>query len=145
MDNDGDVEPVSEAALRAGTRHGPPCHPAPKARTGGGPPAAWLRSAPEAYARFPLVLLGVRADAVVGDGGTRALDCLGQGAPGYRLLPSHPWQFALTHHLPSARTPFLRGAAHPARHPSGGPGPRPRCARSTSRGALSVPDRAARS
>lgn len=73
---------------------GHPCHPAPKAR-GGGPAASWLPYAPEAHARFPLVLLGVREDAVVDDGDTAALDALGQAPPGYRLLPAHPWQLDL--------------------------------------------------
>ncbi|GAA0393816.1 IucA/IucC family protein [Streptomyces luteireticuli] len=88
---------------------GHPFHPAPKARTGGGPPDVWLRYAPEAYARFPLVLLGVREDAVAGDGDTRALDTLGQAPPGYRLLPVHPWQFDLTRHLPAVRAAFAEG------------------------------------
>ncbi|MFF7390692.1 IucA/IucC family protein [Streptomyces scabiei] len=73
---------------------GHPYHPAPKAR-GGGPAAAWLPYAPEAYARFPLVLLGVREDAVVEEGDTTALDTLGSAPPGYRLLPAHPWQLDL--------------------------------------------------
>ncbi|MFK4145481.1 IucA/IucC family protein [Streptomyces sp. NPDC004065] len=73
---------------------GHPCHPAPKAR-GGGPVASWLPYAPEAYARFPLELLGVREDAVVEEGDTSALDALGQAPPGYRLLPAHPWQLDL--------------------------------------------------
>ncbi|MGF1425703.1 IucA/IucC family protein [Kitasatospora sp. LaBMicrA B282] len=88
---------------------GHPCHPAPKARSGGGPPAAWLPYAPEAYGRFPLVLLGIRADAVIGEGDTSALDALGHAPPGYRLLPAHPWQFALTHHLPAVRAAFAEG------------------------------------
>ncbi|GHC39643.1 IucA/IucC family protein [Streptomyces cinnamoneus] len=88
---------------------GHPFHPAPKARSGGGPPAAWLRYAPEAYARFPLLLLGVREDTVIDAGDPRALDALGQAPPGYRLLPAHPWQFALTHHLPAVRTAFAEG------------------------------------
>lgn len=88
---------------------GHPYHPAPKARTGGGPPGTWLRYAPEAYARFPLVLLGVREDAVIDDGDTRALDTLGQAPPGYRLLPAHPWQLGLTRHLPAVRTAFAEG------------------------------------
>ena len=46
---------------------GHPLHPAPKAR-GGGPVASWLPYAPEAYARFPLVFLGVREDAIVEEG-----------------------------------------------------------------------------
>src|SRR5690606_2568309 len=58
----------SEQSLLTGHTH----HPAPKAR-GGGPAAAWLPYAPEAYARFPLTLLGVRADTVVEEGDTAAL------------------------------------------------------------------------
>lgn len=88
---------------------GHPFHPAPKARSGGGPPAAWLRYAPEAYARFPLVLLGVREDAVVEDGDTRALDVLGAAPPGYRLLPAHPWQFELAAGRPEMRAAFADG------------------------------------
>ncbi|WTE92554.1 IucA/IucC family siderophore biosynthesis protein [Streptomyces sp. NBC_01614] len=73
---------------------GHPYHPAPKAR-GGGPAAAWLPYAPEAHARFPLTLLGLREDAVVEDGDTSALDAFGEAPPGYRLLPAHPWQLDL--------------------------------------------------
>ncbi|MFE7655843.1 IucA/IucC family protein [Streptomyces bottropensis] len=73
---------------------GHPFHPAPKAR-GGGPVAGWLSYAPEVYAAFPLVLLGVRADAVVEEGDTGGLDALGAAPPGYRLLPAHPWQLDL--------------------------------------------------
>ncbi len=81
---------LSEQSLVTGHTH----HPAPKAR-GGGPAAAWLPYAPEAYARFPLVLLGVREDSVVEEGDTAALDGLGTAPPGYRLLPAHPWQLDL--------------------------------------------------
>ncbi|MFD0318139.1 IucA/IucC family protein [Streptomyces flavalbus] len=81
----------SEQALLTGHPH----HPAPKAR-GGGPSGAWLPYAPEAHARFPLVLLGLRADTVVEEGDTSALDALAPAPPGYRLLPAHPWQLALT-------------------------------------------------
>ncbi|MFK0119942.1 IucA/IucC family protein [Streptomyces sp. NPDC090994] len=80
----------SEQSLLIGHSH----HPAPKAR-GGGPAAAWLPYAPEAHARFPLTLLALRADAVVEEGDTGALDALGEAPPGYRLLPAHPWQLAL--------------------------------------------------
>ncbi|MFJ7076837.1 IucA/IucC family protein [Streptomyces sp. NPDC098781] len=73
---------------------GHPYHPAPKAR-GGGPVATWLPYAPEAHARFPLTLLGLREDAVVEEGDTSALDALGEAPPGYRLLPAHPWQLDL--------------------------------------------------
>ncbi|GHG88110.1 iron transporter [Streptomyces lanatus] len=80
----------SEQSLLTGHPH----HPAPKAR-GGGPVAAWLPYAPEAHARFPLTLLGVREDTVVEEGDTAALDALGEAPPGYRLLPAHPWQLDL--------------------------------------------------
>ncbi|MFF7334416.1 IucA/IucC family protein [Streptomyces sp. NPDC090306] len=73
---------------------GHPYHPAPKAR-GGGPVAGWLPYAPEAYAGFPLTLLGVREDVVTEEGDTSALDALGTAPPGYRLLPAHPWQLDL--------------------------------------------------
>ncbi|MFF5476663.1 IucA/IucC family protein [Streptomyces sp. NPDC012935] len=73
---------------------GHPYHPAPKAR-GGGPVAAWLPYAPEAHARFPLTLLGLREDTVVEEGDTSALDAFGEAPPGYRLLPAHPWQLDL--------------------------------------------------
>jgi siderophore synthetase component len=88
---------------------GHPYHPAPKARSGGGPPDTWLRYTPETYARFPLILLGVREDAVLDDGDTRSLDTLGQAPAGYRLLPAHPWQLDLTHHLPAVRAAFAEG------------------------------------
>ncbi|MEU6372088.1 IucA/IucC family protein [Streptomyces sp. NPDC046909] len=81
---------LSEQSLITGHPH----HPAPKAR-GGGPVAGWLPYAPEAHARFPLTLLGVREDAVVEEGDTSALDALSEAPPGYRLLPAHPWQLAL--------------------------------------------------
>ncbi|MEU9477437.1 IucA/IucC family protein [Streptomyces sp. NPDC048191] len=80
----------SEQSLITGHPH----HPAPKAR-GGGPVASWLPYAPEAHARFPLVLLGVREDQVAEEGDTGALDALGTAPPGYRLLPAHPWQLDL--------------------------------------------------
>nr|WP_229908769.1 IucA/IucC family protein [Streptomyces griseosporeus] len=80
----------SEQALLTGHPH----HPAPKFR-GIGPAARWLPYAPEAHARFPLVLLGLREDTVVEEGDTGALDALGTAPPGYRLLPAHPWQLDL--------------------------------------------------
>ncbi|MFB6848588.1 IucA/IucC family protein [Streptomyces sp. NPDC056373] len=80
----------SEQSLLIGHTH----HPAPKAR-GGGPTARWLPYAPEAYARFPITLLGLREDTVVEEGDTSALDGLGTAPPGYRLLPAHPWQLEL--------------------------------------------------
>ncbi|MFE9771938.1 IucA/IucC family protein [Streptomyces sp. NPDC005931] len=83
----------SEQALLTGHTH----HPAPKTR-GGGPTAGWLPYAPEAHARFPLTLLGLREDAVVDEGDTSALDRLGAAPPGYRMLPAHPWQLDLAAH-----------------------------------------------
>ncbi|KUN88816.1 IucA/IucC family protein [Streptomyces griseoruber] len=82
---------LSEQSLVTGHPH----HPAPKAR-GGGPVTGWLPYAPEAHARFPLILLAVREDLVVEEGDTRALDALGEAPAGYRLLPAHPWQLDLT-------------------------------------------------
>ncbi len=87
---------------------GHPCHPAPKAR-GGGPVASWLPYAPEAYARFPLTLLGVREDAVVEEGDTTALDALGTAPRGYRLLPAHPWQLDLVAARPEIQEAFEDG------------------------------------
>ncbi len=87
---------------------GHPYHPAPKAR-GGGPVAGWLPYAPEAYADFPLVLLGVREDACVQDGDTGALDALGRAPEGYRLLPAHPWQLDLVGGAPRIREAFADG------------------------------------
>ncbi|MZF89899.1 IucA/IucC family protein [Streptomyces sp. SID5643] len=86
----GDLYRRSEQSLLTGHTH----HPAPKAR-GGGPAAGWLPYAPEAYARFPMALLGLREDTVVEEGDTSALDALGTAPPGYRLLPAHPWQLDL--------------------------------------------------
>ncbi len=86
----GDPYLRSEQSLITGHPH----HPAPKAR-GGGPVTGWLPYAPEAYARFPLTLLGVREDVLVEEGDTSALDALGTAPPGYRLLPAHPWQLSL--------------------------------------------------
>ncbi|MDR3082629.1 MAG: IucA/IucC family siderophore biosynthesis protein [Streptomyces sp.] len=87
---------------------GHPYHPAPKAR-GGGPVASWLPYAPEAYARFPLALLGVREDAVVEEGDTTALDALGAAPHGYRVLPAHPWQLDLVAARPEIREAFADG------------------------------------
>nr|WP_229695195.1 IucA/IucC family protein [Streptomyces lacrimifluminis] len=85
---------------------GHPYHPAPKAR-GGGPVAGWLPYAPEAYAAFPLVLLGVREDLVAEEGDVSDLDAFGTAPPGYRLLPAHPWQLDLV--APSLTGAFADG------------------------------------
>ncbi|MFI1480517.1 IucA/IucC family protein [Streptomyces sp. NPDC020747] len=87
---------------------GHPYHPAPKAR-GGGPVTGWIPYAPEAYTRFPLVLLGLREDVCVEDGDTGALDALGEAPPGYRLLPVHPWQLDLVGARPEIREALADG------------------------------------
>nr|WSX48264.1 IucA/IucC family siderophore biosynthesis protein [Streptomyces sp. NBC_00974] len=96
---------------------GHPHHPAPKAR-GGAPAASWLPYAPEAYARFPLVFLGLREDQVVEEGGpgaAAAIDSLAaaRGGPhvpaGYRLLPAHPWQLDLVGGRRAVREAFADG------------------------------------
>ncbi|MEU1038875.1 IucA/IucC family protein [Streptomyces sp. NPDC005551] len=99
-----DLYQRSEQSLVTGHPH----HPAPKAR-GGGPVAGWLPYAPEAYARFPLELLAVRADAVAEDGDPAALDALGTAPAGYRLLPAHPWQFDLVAARPEIRDALADG------------------------------------
>ncbi|MEU6275321.1 IucA/IucC family protein [Streptomyces populi] len=99
-----DPYPRSEQSLIMGH----PYHPAPKTR-GGGPAAGWLPYAPEAHTRFPLELLAVREDTVVEEGDTRALDTLGRAPDGYRLLPAHPWQLALTGDSPAIRDAFADG------------------------------------
>ncbi|MFF6994380.1 IucA/IucC family protein [Streptomyces sp. NPDC008313] len=109
----------SEQSLITGHPH----HPAPKAR-GGGPAAGWLPYAPEAHARFPLVLLAVREDAVAEEGDTTALDRLGEAPAGYRLLPAHPWQLDLVGGRPEVRDAFADGrllrlpAPGPLAHPT---------------------------
>ncbi|MFE2878128.1 IucA/IucC family protein [Streptomyces roseus] len=96
---------------------GHPYHPAPKAR-GGAPAASWLPYAPEAYARHPLVFLGLREDQVVEEGGPAAADAIdalaglldGPRPPaGYRLLPAHPWQLELVAGSEAVRTAFADG------------------------------------
>ncbi|MFD3873432.1 IucA/IucC family protein [Streptomyces sp. NPDC058623] len=103
----------SEQALVMGHPH----HPAPKAR-GGAPAASWLPYAPEAHARFPLVVLGIREDEVAEEGGpaaAEALDALvgildGPRPPaGYRALPAHPWQLDLVAGRPAVREAFADG------------------------------------
>ncbi|MFE2548349.1 IucA/IucC family protein [Streptomyces sp. NPDC059355] len=96
---------------------GHPYHPAPKAR-GGAPAASWLPYAPEAYARHPLVFLGLREDQVAEEGGPGAADAIdalaglldGPRPPaGYRLLPAHPWQLDLVGGSAAVRTAFADG------------------------------------
>ncbi|WP_217182469.1 IucA/IucC family siderophore biosynthesis protein [Streptomyces sp. AC495_CC817] len=85
---------ASEQSLLFGHRF----HPTPKARTGDAD--AWRSYAPEAGASFPLRRLAVRdhliAEETAEAGATAVLDREHGGVPdGYRLLPAHPWQYAM--------------------------------------------------
>ncbi|HEU5157758.1 MAG TPA: IucA/IucC family protein [Streptosporangiaceae bacterium] len=101
-DAEDDAYVASEQALVAGHRF----HPAPKARSGD--PAAWLRYAPEARARFPLRWLAVRADLITGDG---AFPLPGPPVPdGFAALPVHPWQLSLLADRPVLRAAMESGA-----------------------------------
>ncbi|MCX4529782.1 MULTISPECIES: IucA/IucC family siderophore biosynthesis protein [unclassified Streptomyces] len=104
---------LSEQSLVMGHPH----HPAPKAR-GGAPAASWLPYAPEAFARFPLVFLGLREDRLAEEGGPAAAEAVdslaaaldGPRAPaGYRLLPAHPWQLELVGARREVREAFADG------------------------------------
>jgi siderophore synthetase component len=97
----------SEQSLLSGHRF----HPSPKARQGD--PEQWLPFAPETRARFLPRWLAVRDDLLVEEGDPTAfatLDGLGPVAPsGYRLLPAHPWQFALLADRPVLRRALADG------------------------------------
>ncbi|WP_058045098.1 IucA/IucC family protein [Streptomyces roseifaciens] len=97
----------SEQSLLFGHRF----HPTPKARTGA--PEDWGRYAPEARARFPLHHLAVRREHVrqeaAADGALAALDRQRPVPDGYRLLPAHPWQYAMLREHPVLRAAVTRG------------------------------------
>ncbi|MEU1675975.1 IucA/IucC family protein [Streptomyces roseifaciens] len=97
----------SEQSLLFGHRF----HPTPKARTGA--PEDWDRYAPEARARFPLHHLAVRREHVrqeaAADGALAALDRQRPVPDGYRLLPAHPWQYAMLREHPVLRAALARG------------------------------------
>ncbi|WP_431045166.1 IucA/IucC family protein [Streptomyces sp. P1-3] len=97
----------SEQSLVFGHRF----HPTPKARTGS--PEQWRAYAPESGARFPLHHLAVRADRVREEAATRdaltVLDRQGHVPDGYRLLPAHPWQYAMLRDHPVLRAALARG------------------------------------
>ncbi|MFD9812753.1 IucA/IucC family protein [Streptomyces sp. NPDC059080] len=98
---------ASEQALLFGHRF----HPTPKARTGD--PAAWRTYAPETGGRFGLLHLAVRdeliAQETADDGAAAPLDALADVPDGYRLLPAHPWQYALLRDNPVLRAAVDRG------------------------------------
>ncbi|MFD5427677.1 IucA/IucC family protein [Streptomyces sp. NPDC127084] len=97
---------ASEQSLALGHRF----HPTPKAR--GGDPTVWAAYAPEAAASFPLRLLAVRDDLIAQDAAAgdplHVLDRLGAAPDGYRLLPAHPWQYALLRDHPALRAALDR-------------------------------------
>ncbi|RSO12903.1 iron transporter [Streptomyces sp. WAC 06783] len=97
----------SEQSLLFGHRF----HPTPKSRTGSA--ADWARYAPEAGARFRLRHLAVRAGCVREEAATptalAALDRQGEVPDGYRLLPAHPWQYAMLGAHPALRDAVRRG------------------------------------
>ncbi|MEU0574728.1 IucA/IucC family protein [Dermacoccus nishinomiyaensis] len=98
---------ASEQSLLLGHRF----HPTPKAH--GGDHAAWARYAPEAGTSFPLRMLAVRAPLVAEEsadaGATAPLDRLHPVPEGYRLLPTHPWQYGELRTRPGVRAALDRG------------------------------------
>ncbi|WP_413810357.1 IucA/IucC family protein [Streptomyces sp. OE57] len=102
-----DLYLASEQSLLFGHRF----HPTPKARTGSAD--SWSRFAPEAGARFPLHHLAVRQEHVREEsarpGALAALDRQGAVPEGYRLLPAHPWQYAMLREHRLLRAAIARG------------------------------------
>lgn len=99
---------ASEQSLLFGHRF----HPTPKARTGD--PRAWSSYAPETGAVFPLRHLAVRAHLIAEEcaapWAAAALDGQRTGVPdGYRLLPTHPWQYDTLREHPLLRDALERG------------------------------------
>ncbi|GHH41709.1 siderophore synthetase component [Streptomyces umbrinus] len=112
---------ASEQSLLFGHRF----HPTPKARTGDAD--SWLAYSPEAGAAFPLRHLAVRehliAEETAEPGALDVLDVQdrrgrqdpwdrkgGADVPdGYRLLPAHPWQYAMLRDHPTLRAALGRG------------------------------------
>jgi siderophore synthetase component len=85
-----DLYLASEQSLVFGHRF----HPTPKARTGNA--RHWLEYGPETGSRFPLRYLALRRELVREEGDLTELDSLyPRPAPGFRLLPVHPWQYRM--------------------------------------------------
>ncbi|MBT2386147.1 IucA/IucC family siderophore biosynthesis protein [Streptomyces sp. ISL-11] len=103
----GDAYMDSEQSLLFGHRF----HPTPKARTGAS--EDWGRYAPETRARFPLHHLAVREASVREEsavpGALAALDRQRPVPDGYRLLPAHPWQYAMLRTHPALLAALDRG------------------------------------
>jgi siderophore synthetase component len=97
----------SEQSLLLGHRF----HPTPKARSGSAD--SWARFAPETGARFPLHHLAVRRAHVreesASAGALAPLDRQRPVPDGYRLLPVHPWQYAMLRDHPVLRAALARG------------------------------------
>ncbi|MFF1817862.1 MFS transporter [Kribbella sp. NPDC058245] len=97
----------SEQAMLFGHRF----HPAPKARTEDRDD--WAAYAPESRAAFQLRHLAVRADLLAEESLdpeiTALLDNLAEVPAGYRLLPAHPWQFAMIQDNPLFQAAVERG------------------------------------
>lgn len=106
-DSAHDLYLASEQSLLFGHRF----HPTPKARTGSAD--SWSRFAPEAGARFPLHHLAVRQEYVREEsarpGALATLDRQGAVPEGYRLLPAHPWQYAMLREHRLLRAAIARG------------------------------------
>ncbi|MFE3019412.1 IucA/IucC family protein [Streptomyces sp. NPDC059256] len=98
---------ASEQSLLLGHRF----HPTPKAH--GGDQRAWATYAPEAGACFPLRMLAVRARFIAEEaaepGAADLLDRLHPVPEGYRLLPTHPWQYEHLRNRPEVRAALDRG------------------------------------
>jgi siderophore synthetase component len=94
----------SEQSLVFGHRF----HPTPKSRTGDA--RRWLEYAPEIGSRFPLRYLAVRGEFVREEGELTDLDALRPPpAPGFRLLPVHPWQYQMLSDRQVLRDAVSRG------------------------------------
>ncbi|NOL39784.1 iron transporter [Kribbella sandramycini] len=97
----------SEQAMLFGHRF----HPAPKARTEDRD--EWTAYAPEARAAFQLRHLAVRdgllAEESLDPEVTALLDGLREVPVGYRLLPAHPWQYAMLRDNPLFQAALASG------------------------------------
>jgi siderophore synthetase component len=94
----------SEQSLVFGHRF----HPTPKARTGDA--GQWLEYGPETGSSFPLRYLAVRGEFVREEGDLSQMDALLPApAPGFRVLPVHPWQYRMLSGRQVLREAISRG------------------------------------
>ncbi|MFA1544881.1 IucA/IucC family siderophore biosynthesis protein [Actinomadura chokoriensis] len=105
--SDDDRYIASEQALVAGHRF----HPSPKSRQGA--TGDWLPYAPETRARFRPHWLAVPDDVIAEEGESDAFAALSSYGPpvppGRKLLPVHPWQFALLADNPVLQKALAQG------------------------------------